>query len=55
MPARLAYRFFYRTITRNMDEDQRLEIDEILGDTSAEQRREEHRRAAVAASGFEVG
>lgn len=55
MPARLAFPFIYRTLTRNMDEDQRLEVDEILGDETASKRRAERNKAAAVASGFEVG
>lgn len=55
MPARLAFPFIYRSISAALDEEQRLELDELLGDPKAAERRVEQRQAAVAMAGFEVG
>jgi hypothetical protein len=55
MPARLAYPLIYDVLTRNVTEDSKLRIDELLGDPSAPVRIAERRTRAVVASGFEVG
>lgn len=55
MPARLAYSVIYREIVRNLDEDGRLRVDELLKDPTAGERLNERRMELIALSGGEIG
>ena len=59
MPAHRALALAYHDLTDGLDDDGRLRIDALLGDTVAratiEQREHDERRQAIAAMGIEVG
>lgn len=45
----------YARIVRDLTEESRLEVDAILGDVAAQQRRNEMRRETLIAAGVEIG
>lgn len=51
----MAYPMIYRTITNDLPEDKKLEIDVILTCAVAREELKKFRRSAVDSSGFEVG
>lgn len=55
MPAHLAYPFIYTNLVRHLDEDQRLRVHAIMGDTDAIEALNEERLGTVAELDFEVG
>lgn len=55
LSAHRAYPMVYERIIRNLDEDGRLEVDFILGDTEAARVRNERRRESIVAAGIEIG
>jgi hypothetical protein len=55
MPARLAYPLIYDVLTRNLTEDSRLRVDDLLGDPAAAGKIDRRREQSAVASGFEVG
>jgi len=55
MAARLAYPLIYATAIDGASDDQRLEIDALLGDPDAAAEMQRRRFDAMADAGFEVG
>lgn len=55
MPAHRAYSFLYTQCVRGMPDDVRLEIDAILGDTTADATLQEQRREALEAMDVDFG
>lgn len=51
MTAVAGYGLIYAVLTRGLDEDARLEVDDILGDPSAKVEIQRRRRAALAGAG----
>jgi hypothetical protein len=54
MPARQAFVFIKGELLKNRDDDERLEIEALLGDPDALRERDSRRAAAVAEFDFEV-
>jgi hypothetical protein len=55
MSATRAYRWLYARLVAPLDADTRLEVDALLGDTTAEAEMQRRRREAVLAMGGEIG